>query len=240
MKSLCVFVLASIFPFVVVGQHVSDSSVANQISSRKERIAKLKWELDSIIAKSDMRASETLYGEVGGAAGWLSVNYEQRLEKNVNKHLSWRVGLGINSWAYSLRTYSVDGVNGQQNNFWGIASAPLMLNYFTDGEGSPYHFEVGVGIAPWFGTEETYSLVYIGSASAYPDGYVQLSAAESKSTFHLYAPVSIGYRYQPVDGGFFFKVSAMAIIGGSLNRNYNSFPVLPWIGFSFGETYSIK
>jgi len=237
MKSIIVFVLVSIFPFVVVGQQATDSSIANQISGRKEHIAKLKWELDSIIAKSDMRASETLYGEVGGAGGWLSVNYEQRFGKNLNKHLSWRVGLGLNTWFYSLRTLSSDALTGQQYNFFGIASAPLMINYFTDGDGSPYHFEVGAGVVPWYGTEYIFGLEKNTDPSAFPiNGYVQTSVIQTKPIFRFYAPVSIGYRYQPVDGGFFFKVSAMAIIGGSLG----GFPVFPWIGFSFGETYSIK
>jgi hypothetical protein len=239
MKPLCVFVLVSMFPFVAVGQQASDSSIASQISSRKEYIAKLKWELDSIIAKSEVRASETLYGEVGGAGGWLSANYEQRfgIGKGWNKHLSWRVGLGLNTWFYSLRTLSSDGLTGQQTNFLGLASAPLMINYFTDSDGSPYHFEAGIGIAPWYGTEYTYDLVKTTDPSAFPiNGYAQSSFSQNNSKFRFYAPLSIGYRYQPVDGGFFFKVSAMAIIGGSLG----GFPVFPWIGFSFGETYSIK
>lgn len=237
MKFLCVFVLVSIFPFAAIGQQVSDSTVINQISSRKEHIAKLKSELDSIIAQSDLRASATLYGEVGGAGGWLSVNYEHRFGNNLNKHLSWRVGLGLNTWAYSLRTYSSDGLTGQQNNFFGIASLPLMINYFTDGDGSPYHFEAGLGIVPWFGTDYTYNLVKSNDPSVFPiNGYAQSSWGQSTPKFRFYAPVSIGYRYQPVDGGFFFKVSAMAIVGGSLG----GFPVFPWIGFSFGETYSIK
>jgi hypothetical protein len=234
MKSIFVLAIFCICPFIVIGQQTD--SLENQISIKRQDLAKMRWELDSMIAKSDLRAAQTLYAELGGVGGWISVNYEQRFGKGLNKNLSWRVGLGYSTWNISSGSFAADSSTLQSINFIGIATLPIMLNYFTDGDGSPYHFEVGAGIVPWFGTERTTQYERLKDTPAPPMFVYQAVSVENNNRLRFYAPVSIGYRYQPADGGFFFKVSAMALFNGS----YGNFPVLPWIGFSFGETYAPK
>ncbi len=232
MKTLLFFALFFVLPYVAHGQSASSDSTLEQVRARKSQIATLKHEIDSIIARSDIRAASTLYGEIGGAAILFSANFESRFPAPLNKNLSWRVGLGLNTTAYYSNTYSQDRATGEAYTFFGIANAPLMLNYFTDGDGSPYHFEAGVGIIPWYGYA---SLARLTRAST-PFEHYNATPLWSSPQFRGYVPVSLGYRYQPVDGGFFFKVSAMAIFGGGVA----SANIFPWIGFSFGETYSVQ
>lgn len=236
MKTIYIFFALLCTPSAIFGQTYPTDTLLSQVRLRKSAISQQKLELDSVIAQSNLRASETLYGELGGAGGWLSINYEQRFGNILNKNLSWRVGIGLSTWNHYSQTFSADNLSYRVFNFFGIATVPLMINYFTDGDGSPYHFEIGAGIVPWFGTE--YIIDYTQRAIAYAPPtieYIQ-TAIQSKPSFRFFGPVSIGYRYQPVDGGFFFKISAMGLVGGG----YSNLPILPWIGFSFGETYSIK
>ncbi len=90
----------------------------------------MRWELDSMIAKSDLRAAQTLYAELGGAGGWISVNYKQRFGKGWNKNWSWRVGLGLSTWNIYSSSFAIDNSTTQGTNFSGFATLPLMLNFF--------------------------------------------------------------------------------------------------------------
>jgi hypothetical protein len=156
------------------------------------------------------RTSHIIYGEVSSLlfVSWASVNYERM----INEKLSLRGGLGLG--------YTFIPAEGGSFGY----GPTFMLNYFPVGE--EYRLELGAGVAA------VYSIPSQGRNNIKPfPFYFPFPGGERddlRFTPHWWIgpAVSIGYRYQPKDGGFFFRA-------GATLTNLFGFP----FQVSFGHTW---
>ncbi len=153
------------------------------------------------------QTQNAIFIELGGNAVLYSLNYDRLLGQDYG----FRVGFGY-----------LGVSSGSQNNDGTSASASLLiipatLNYFlashSDGKVGSSKFELGAGIV----------LVDL-SANVSGGG---IGNAFSKSGFG--GTATIGYRYQPYDGGVLFRIAFTPVFG--------SVGFLPWAGISFGFTF---
>lgn len=99
---------------------------------------------------------------------------------NYDYHITSRYGLrvGFSSW-------SIDGLFFTDLHFTGF---PITINYFIGKDDS--NLELGAGFMPVFFTAKD---------------FLGFSTPESKTTT-VVGTGTIGYRYQPLDGGFVFRI----------------------------------
>ncbi|RYE09386.1 MAG: hypothetical protein EOP51_33350 [Sphingobacteriales bacterium] len=97
-----------------------------------------------------------------------------------------------------------DGLGGRvgfgyfPNPFFSIVSVPVQLNYLV---GSRSHFlELGAGA--------TYLKVGDDNNNKKDNDFLSFNAVTG-----VLGTATVGYRYQPVDGGFNFRISANPVVG---------------------------
>jgi hypothetical protein len=160
------------------------------------------------IAGSDARdANNSFFLEAGGPGLLYSVNYERVLEND----FGLRVGFSYTSFSASAGSASASA------SFMAI---PVIASYLGLREGN-HILELGGGATAVYFNGAGSSGVVAGSGS----GLTALGTA------------MIGYRRQPVNGGFQFRVGLEALVGKGLsfsNPDPNSFGVLPWMYMSLG------
>lgn len=127
---------------------------------------------------------QSIFAEVGGSGIIVSVNYDRRFSKTFSG-LGFRVGVGSNFSGTSQITSVPVGINyllGHTKNFLelGLAETPLFAK--------DYHTPASAG--------------YVKNYSIQPIAIVDMP--EGTTTF--VTCVDIGYRYQPVNNGFTFRV----------------------------------
>jgi hypothetical protein len=211
-------------------QKERDSALV-RVNDIQAKLDSTESELSSLLVNSAERASNTVFLELLGAGGIGSINYDHRFDRN----WSWRLGIGYMNWyqyngALGTGTYVLNGGTAAINtDFVGSFTIPFMLTYFTDEGGSPGHFELGAGIVPWFG--ETVVSTYVANrdpnGKPISVGYQEMSRTGSLA---VYVPLNVAYRYQPIEGGFHFRIGFMALLGGN-------FGFLPWAKISLGWTF---
>ena len=154
--------------------------------------------------EKERSAKNAVYVEGLGAGLLYSINYER-----VIGDFSPRVGFSYYSVSASATTSS-----GTSSASASLMAFPITVSYL--GIGSLNHmFEIGAGAT-------------IVSASG-GGGFNRDSG--SASGVGVWPNVLFGYRYQPAEGGFFFKGGIDALIGGSI------IPVLPWPYVALGGTF---
>lgn len=121
-------------------------------------------------------APNALYVELLGNGGFYTLNYERRFIED----LSARIGFGF---------ISVSATAGSASSRASVMSIPLMANYLGIGN-DRHHLELGAGLI----------LVYASAATSSADSIA------SGSAFGVGGTATVGYRYQPRDGGFLFRV----------------------------------
>ena len=124
---------------------------------------------------------QTVYAEFLGNGGFLTVNYDTRLNVDRNDGLGVRVGIGFGSFFF-LNPYT-NWVNAIKSGTQYI-SVPLQLNYIVGKKRSG--LEAGVGITQEFTFNQKGN-----------DPRVQLTGL-----------LNLGYRLQPRDRGFSFRILA--------------------------------
>lgn len=133
-----------------------------------------------------------------GGPGFISANYDFRFNKTRN---GWgmRAGLGY---------FGADG-----DNFFTV---PLQVNYLIGKRG--HYFETGAGISYIRNSYEQY-------VNWHGSGYY---ATEPVVDNHILGSLTFGYRKQPVDGGFMFRVGLSPIL-----YDGDFIPYLPYISFGY-------
>ncbi len=110
-----------------------------------------------------------------------------------------------------LSYFSVGASAGESSAKVTLMTFPLMANYLV-GDGSS-HLELGAGAL----------LLYAG-------GEVDSGGSRSSGEgVGIAGTATVGYRYQPPDGGFVFKVGFTPLVGVG--------GFLPWGGVSFGGAF---
>ncbi len=161
----------------------------------------------SAFASNETRtAQNSIYVEGLGAGLAYSVNYERLLTND----LGVRLGFSYLSLSASVGDSSADAT---------FITVPLTASYLGISSGS-HALELGGGMtigyasgsASHFGVESTGAgMVPIGTAM-------------------------VGYRFQPRNGGFQFRVGAQAFIGDGLG-DLGGFGFAPWAYLSLGATF---
>jgi len=180
----------------------------------------------SFYSFSQSTAKNSLYLELGGAAGLYSINYERMISEGSNVDINARIGFAV--VPFRDREVLVD---------WDIDNIayafPIGVNFvFGDKKN---HFETGLA----------YSIVFDGRV-AY-DGYAKtngefieiVNLRVERGVGHYLIP-KIGYRYQKAEGGLIFKVNAtpFIIIDDALDSSSsNTNRVLFWLGVSVGKAF---
>ena len=157
--------------------------------------------------ESKMPTTNAIFLELGGNGVLYTVNYDRLLAQDYG----FRVGIGY--LGVSSGSNNGDGTSASAS----LLIIPATFNYFlashTDGKVGSSKFELGAGIV----------LVDL-SANVSGGG---IGNAFSKSG--LGGTATIGYRYQPSDGGVLFRVGFTPIFGSG--------GFLPWAGISVGFTF---
>ncbi len=135
----------------------------------------------------------------------ISGNFDMRFKKGQQDGLGFRAGFG------GLTITGIDEAGFSAKA--GIFNFPLELNYLVGKKRSA--FEGGIGLTP----------LYLNAKLKIEDSKI------SGSGFGANGFISIGYRFQPLDKGFLFRINWCPII--------NSSGISPaWFGLSLG--YSFK
>jgi len=117
-----------------------------------------------------------IYVEVLGQGILYSVNYDHRF----TPHIGLRAG---------FTTWVLDLVIIPEMRFTGF---PIMINYLT-GEGTS-HLELGIGVIPMI------------LSSPERENFLGLFHVEERTMTTVLATATVGYRAQPQDGGFVFRI----------------------------------
>ncbi len=195
------------------------------------KIDSLRREIDSLLLLRPFIPKNAIFVEGLGGGGYVSVNYDRQL----NQNWSIRAGVGHFYWYIytgSLGMYYYAQTNGsccETTSFIGILTTPIMINFMTSEGISPGHFEVGLGLTPWFGSNYRSMLVAVRDMNGRPYG-TELKTLSNDFGINLFLPVNIGYRYQSLENGLFFRIGANALFGGN-------FGFLPWFGVSVGHSF---
>ena len=160
---------------------------------------------DNPVLKTDGKrtARNAVYLELLGNGGLYSINYERALMDNVMA----RVGFSY----FSIGASATDGSGQDASAKVTLMTAPVMANYLLGGGG--HSFELGAGALVVYAGGEAES----GGLSASANGVGVAGTATA------------GYRYQPLDGGFLFKVGFTPLVTDS--------GFTPWGGLSLGGTF---
>lgn len=207
--------------------------IKSKIDSLQTHATKIQHEIDSLVFTSPNQIQHSIFAEILGSGGFGSLNYDHRFSRN----WSIRAGLGYFNWytyngSLGMYNYVQAGGSYQETSFIGSVTMPIMINLLTQDGASPGHFEVGIGITPWFGTYHTRALIPTVDGSGRPNG-TEWRIVSNNFGVNPFFPINIGYRYQALDDGFFFRVGANGLIGGN-------FGILPWLGLSAGYSFGQK
>ena len=162
---------------------------------------------DRLSRTNDRDANNSFFAELGGPGLLYSVNYERIVEND----FGLRVG-----FSYASFSASAGGASASAS----LLTVPVIASYLGLRSGN-HALELGGGATVVYASGSGSSGPFAGSGS----GMMALGTA------------LIGYRRQPVDGGFMFRVGIEALAGKGLalsNPDPNSFGVLPWMYLSLG------
>jgi len=161
------------------------------------------------LAAEDRSATNSIFLEGGGPGLAYSLNYERIFEND----FGLRAGFSYMSFSGSA------GSSSASATMWTV---PVLANYLGLGSGN-HSLELGAGA----------TLVGVtGSGNS-----MGLSASGSGTL--VLGTAILGYRRQPVNGGFQFRIGVEALVGKGLalsdtNRDPQKIGVLPWMYLSLG------
>lgn len=151
----------------------------------------------------------SVFAEAGGAGlNILSFNFDTRFNKTPDG-LGGRIGFSY---------LTLGGVS--------LTTVPLSVNYLL-GKNSKY-FEIGIGATAAFASADRTTTKYLFDGS---------EKEEEKSLFkasRLTGTLTIGYRKQPVDGGFMYGLGFTPIFG-KFDGKFYFIPYFPYLqlGYTF-------
>jgi hypothetical protein len=156
----------------------------------------------------DYRTADNNFFIEGGGPGLLySLNYERIVEQDFGLRLG-----------FSYQAFSASASGGSASaSFFTI---PVIASYLGVSSGN-HVLELGAG-----GTA-----IYVSGSATSGNAFAAGSGMTALGT------ALIGYRRQPVDGGFQFRVGIEALVGKGLsfsNPDPTKFGVLPWMYLSLG------
>jgi hypothetical protein len=148
-------------------------------------------------------AKNTVYVELLGSASTFSLNYERMLLDNVGV----RVGGNI--------------LSSTQQPTRLLATIPVFASYFIGA--ASHRAEFGLGAITNIANSQAWDIRSFTEVEFSGDNRIQVYALPT---------AIIGYRYQPLDGGFNFRATFTPMFGYS--QSTQGFVFFPWGGISLG------
>lgn len=146
------------------------------------------------------REPQMIFAELGGPGVVFSANYDRRFNKQIGG-LGYRFGLG-----YSF------------TNDFKFTTIPVGVNYLMGDKSKGRFFEVGVNGTVIIVSDDVYN----------NDGFFSVDNVDNQRRTFFMTSIVLGYRSQPIRGGFSFRGGLMPIfidgetgIGGYLSFGYN-------------------
>jgi hypothetical protein len=167
-----------------------------------------------VLEEEEHPAPNSIFAEGLGAGLWYSINYERL----VIDQLGVRIGVGV-----VPLSASASGGGSTASSTAVYVPVPIEVNY-VGLRGGSHVFEMGGGATLTFWSGEASSGGLTSSASA----------------VSVVGQVHLGWRIQPVGGGFMFRMGLMALIGEGLdvtNLGSAGIGVLPWGYLSLGASF---
>ncbi len=153
-------------------------------------------------------AKNTIFFELGGNGLIYSINYDRLITK------SFSLRIGYSSFS---ATVPVGLVSDQIS----VTIIPAMANYLYGDGSSRLELGAGISFVPSITTTQ---------ANFLPVLFGQNPSISHQSGSGMFFTSVIGYRYQPIDGGFNFRIGFTPLI---VNDR-----VLPWASLSLGWTFN--
>jgi hypothetical protein len=158
------------------------------------------------------QTQNAIYLEILGNGILYTINYDRLLGQDYG----FRVGLGYLGLSRSSSNNNDDGGTTASAS---LLVVPATFNYFlashSGGTVGSSKLELGVGIV-FLDVSASVSSGGVGTLISGSGGFIGETA-------------TIGYRYQPYDGGFLFRIAFTPI--------FTKLGFLPWGGVSFGLTF---
>lgn len=161
-------------------------------------------------------AKNAVYLEIGGNAGWYSLNYGRIFYQKGLLKLAGSAGLSM--WRHNTSELPH---NTTKTIRW-LPALPLEFSALLGR--SSHHLEIGSGITPYLSV----------TVRRNPD----ILNSSDKVYLGAYLPFRLGYRYQKPEGGFFFRIAYTPLFRLPVNlegSNYYFSPI--FAGISFGKSF---
>ena len=154
-----------------------------------------------------IKNKNAIFFELGGTAMKYSLNYERILLQHGQFKLSFRVG------AEYLRDLWQE--NNKEVRYPYIVT-PSEINFMV---GRKHYFETGFGYSPSFGKRK----YFIPDPNYFPPPHGTRPDIQKTYRYDYVLVPKIGYRYQTINGGFFFKANINLIIFTQSRDPYGSY-----------------
>ena len=158
-------------------------------------------------------SKSSFYFECGGIGGALfSVNYDKILKIWNNSYLNYDIGIGYNPKF------------GKYHSMFGV---PAMMCYTSGLKNN--HLEVGIGLVYSYGFFFSEEIRY---------GMIR----QTNTTYHhsIMNNFRIGYKYQSLNGGMFFRIGFTPYYWLYMSNKYNHPRFIPGFGIGIGYSPLIK
>lgn len=168
---------------------------------------------DSVYKALFNRRGKSIYFEAGGSSASYSVDYDFRFNKRQNG-FGMRVGAG----------YFYNGYDK-------FINVPIILNYLHGTKG--HYLELGAGVT-FFNNNSVEDIFFISDNSEsnpHPADY----EPRLHNQTGIISSLSVGYRYQPLKGGFSFRVG-----GGPVATSKKQYPFWPYMSFGYSFKNKLK
>jgi hypothetical protein len=161
---------------------------------------------DSVYKALFNRRGKTIFFEAAGPGALYSINYDVRFNKRQN-------GFGIRA-----------GISYFPNENEHLITVPVIVNYLAGKKG--HYLELGAGLTFFhiYSRDNIFFYNDNNEFNPYPVGYQYELQGETGAIGSLTA----GYRYQPLKGGFTFRIG-----GGPIVTTKKQFLLWPYASFGY-------
>ncbi|GGH03257.1 hypothetical protein [Mucilaginibacter phyllosphaerae] len=168
---------------------------------------------DSVSNTLFNHVGKVIFFEAGGPGLLYSINYDVRFKKRQN-------GLGIRV-----------GVSYFPKKNAPLLTVPVMMNYLAGKRGHYAEFGAGVTLFYYHSTEDLFFYTDNSESNPHPADYQPKPHGETGAIGSL----TVGYRYQPLKGGFTFRIG-----GGPIATTRKQYLLWPYMSFGYSFKKSTK
>jgi hypothetical protein len=195
---------------IEAGDESGGSAVASDAQDEEAEMADSEGSSEAADAESEREAKNAIYVDLLGPGLFYSINYDRMLTDD----LSARIGFSYLSFGASAGDGTGAGSASAEFSYWAV---PITVSYLGIGSDSNM-LEVGGG-----------PVIMNIKGSGVVETDETASGAEASATVFAMTGM-VGYRHQPADGGFVFRVGASPVMVFDAG-------LLPWGYLSLGAAF---